>query len=107
MSNVTFPTEIIDLPSGGKFYPDGHPLKGGQVELKYMTAKEEDILTSTNLIQKGVVLDKLSIPFPNHWDLFGGHVEVGETPEEALRRELQEEIGATLDSRRLTAIAAA
>lgn len=59
MSNVTFPTEIIDLPSGGKFYPDGHPLKGGQVELKYMTAKEEDILTSTNLIQKGVVLDKL------------------------------------------------
>jgi len=59
MSNVTFPTEIIDLPSKGKFYPVGHPLASGQVELKYMTAKEEDILTSTNLIQKGVVLDKL------------------------------------------------
>jgi len=59
MSNVTFPTELIDLPSGGKFYPEGHPLKEGKVELKYMTAKEEDILTSTNLIQKGVVLDKL------------------------------------------------
>ena len=59
MSNVTFPTEVIDLPSGGKLYPEGHALKSGQVELKYMTAKEEDILTSTNLIQKGVVLDKL------------------------------------------------
>jgi hypothetical protein len=59
MSNVTFPTEVIDLPSGGKFYPEGHPLKSGQVELKYMTAKEEDILTSQNLIQKGVVIDKL------------------------------------------------
>lgn len=59
MSNVTFPTEVIDLPSKGKYYPEGHPLKNGQVELKYMTAKEEDILTSQNLIQKGVVLDKL------------------------------------------------
>ena len=59
MSNVTFPTEVIDLPSGGKFYPEGHPLATGQIELKYMTAKEEDILTSQNLIQKGIVLDKL------------------------------------------------
>jgi len=59
MSNVSFPTEIIDLPSKGKFYPDGHALKSGQIELKYMTAKEEDILTSQNLIKKGIVLDKL------------------------------------------------
>ena len=59
MSNVTFPTEVIDLPSKGKFYPEGHPLKSGQIELKYMTAKEEDILTSQNLIKKGIVLDKL------------------------------------------------
>jgi hypothetical protein len=59
MSNVSFPTEVIDLPSKGKFYPAGHPLASGQVELKYMTAKEEDILTSQNLIQKGIVLDKL------------------------------------------------
>jgi hypothetical protein len=54
-----FPTEVIDLPSKGKLYPAGHPLRSGQIELKYMTAKEEDILTSTNLIQKGIVLDKL------------------------------------------------
>ena len=59
MANVTFPTEIIDLPSKGKYYPQGSPLSSGQIELKYMTAKEEDILTSMNLIQKGLVLDKL------------------------------------------------
>ena len=54
-----FPTEVIDLPSKGYFYPDGSPLSSGQVEIKYMTAKEEDILTSANLIQKGIVLDRL------------------------------------------------
>ena len=54
-----FPTEIIDLPSGGKLYPDGHPCKSGKIEVKYMTAKEEDILTSQNLIKKGLVIDTL------------------------------------------------
>jgi hypothetical protein len=53
------PTEIIDLPSRGYFYPEGHPLSSGKVEMKYMTAKEEDILASQNLIKQGVVLDKL------------------------------------------------
>jgi hypothetical protein len=54
-----FPSETIDLPSRGLFYPEDSPLRSGQIEIKYMTAKEEDILTSTNLIQKGIVLDKL------------------------------------------------
>ena len=54
-----FPTEIIDLPSKGHFYPKDNPLSSGQVEIKYMTAREEDILTSVNLIQKGMAIDKL------------------------------------------------
>ena len=59
MAAHKFPSEVIDLPSEGKLYPEGHPLKDGKVEIKYMTAKEEDILTSQNLIQKGVVIDRL------------------------------------------------
>jgi len=54
-----FPTEVIDLPSKGYFYPKDSPLSSGQVEIKYMTAREEDILTSVNLIQKGLAIDKL------------------------------------------------
>ena len=54
-----FPTEMIDLPSGGVLYEKDNPLRSGKVEIKYMTAKEEDILTSQNLIQQGVVIDKL------------------------------------------------
>jgi hypothetical protein len=54
-----FPTEMVELPSKGYFYFDGHPLSSGKVEVKYMTAKEEDILTSQNLIQQGTVIDKL------------------------------------------------
>ena len=61
MSDLMYPVETINLPSGGKYYPEGHPLRenGGQLELKYMTAKEEDILTSTNLIKNGTVIDRL------------------------------------------------
>ena len=54
-----FPTEIVPLPSKGLLYPEGHPLSEGTIEMKYMTAREEDILTSQNLIKQGVVLDKL------------------------------------------------
>ena len=54
-----FPTEIVSLPSEGFFYSEDSPLKSGKVRIKYMTAREEDILTSRNLIQKGVVLDEL------------------------------------------------
>ena len=54
-----FPTEVIDLPSKGLLYPKSSPLSKGTVELKYMSAKEEDILTNQNYLQKGTVIDKL------------------------------------------------
>ena len=59
MSEDKFPSEVIDLPSKGKLYPKEHPCSDGKIEIKYMTAKEEDILTSQNLIKKGVVIDRL------------------------------------------------
>ena len=59
MAEQKFPTEVIDLPSKGKLYPKEHPCSDGKIEIKYMTAREEDILTSQNLIKKGLVVDKL------------------------------------------------
>lgn len=54
------PTEFVQLPSGGKHYPEGHPLCGvDSLEIKFMTAKEEDILTSKTLIKQGVALERL------------------------------------------------
>jgi hypothetical protein len=55
----SLPTETVDLPSQGKLYPSGSALASGKLEMKYMTAKEEDILTNQNYIQKGIVIDKL------------------------------------------------
>jgi len=59
MSEFKFPTEEVELPSKGLVYPEDNPLSSGKVEIKYMTAKEEDILTNQSYIQKGIVLDKL------------------------------------------------
>ena len=54
------PTEFVDLPSGGRFYHEGHPLHGQDcIELKQMTAKEEDILSSRTLLKKGIALDRV------------------------------------------------
>ena len=54
------PTEFVELPSRGAFYPNGHPLHNEEVvEIKYMTAKEEDILTSVALIKRGLAIDRL------------------------------------------------
>jgi hypothetical protein len=54
-----FPTEVIELPSKGLVYPENHPLRKGTCEIKYMTAREEDILANQNFIKKGIALDKL------------------------------------------------
>jgi len=59
MAEFKFPTEEVELPSKGLLYPKDSPLSSGKVEIKYMTAKEEDILTNQSYIQKGTVLDKL------------------------------------------------
>ena len=60
MANGTkFPTEVVELPSKGYFYPKDNPLASGKVEMKYMTAREEDILTSPNLLKQGIAVDKL------------------------------------------------
>ena len=57
--NYPFPTEVISLPSKGLCYPETSPLSKGEITIKLMTAKEEDILTSANLVKKGIHLDKL------------------------------------------------
>jgi hypothetical protein len=59
MSEFKLPTEEVALPSKGLLYPEGSELAKGTVEIKYMTAKEEDILTNQSYIKNGTVLDKL------------------------------------------------
>ena len=59
VSDYKFPTELVDLPSKGLIYPKDNPLSSGKVEMKYMTAKEEDILTTQSYIKDGTVLDRL------------------------------------------------
>ena len=53
------PSVAVSLPSGGKTYPEGHPLREGFVEMRYPTAYHEDILTNTSYIKQGIVMDKL------------------------------------------------
>jgi len=58
--NWALPTEFVELPSKGKYYPPGHPLHNqATVEIKYMTAKEEDILTDRALLKKGIAIDRV------------------------------------------------
>jgi len=59
MAELKIPTETVTLPSKGLLYPETSPLSKGQIEMKYMTAKEEDILTNQNYIRNGTVIDKL------------------------------------------------
>ena len=59
MAELKLPTEVVSLPSKGLLYPKESPLSKGEIEMKYMTAKEEDILTNANYIKQGTVIDKL------------------------------------------------
>ncbi len=57
--DFTCPTEFVDLPSEGRFYPENHPLhKTDSIEIRFMTAKDEDILTSRSLLKKGIAIDR-------------------------------------------------
>tara|TARA_Y100000385_G_scaffold276551_1_gene322430 strand:- start:266 stop:1009 length:744 start_codon:yes stop_codon:yes gene_type:complete len=58
-NQFTLPTETVELPSKGLLYPEGNPLSSGTIEIKYMSAKEEDILTNSSYINDGTVIDKL------------------------------------------------
>jgi hypothetical protein len=58
MTENTFPTEFIELPSQGLVYPKSSPLSTGKIELKFPTAREEDILSSNSLIKNGTVIEK-------------------------------------------------
>jgi hypothetical protein len=59
MAELKLPTEMVSLPSKGLLYPKESPLAKGEIEMKYMSAREEDILTNSNFIRQGVVIDKL------------------------------------------------
>jgi hypothetical protein len=59
MAELKIPTETVSLPSKGLLYPETSPLAKGEIEMKYMTAKEEDILTNANYLRNGTVVDKL------------------------------------------------
>ena len=54
-----FPAEEVTLPSKGLLYPENSSIRSGKIEMKYMTAREEDILTNQNYIKNGVAIDKL------------------------------------------------
>jgi len=57
--NFVVPTEFVELPTGGAYYASGHPLHGQEtIEIKYMTAKDEDILTSKSLLKKGLAINR-------------------------------------------------
>lgn len=58
--SFSMPTEHVELPSGGRYYHENHPLHNQEtIEIKYMTAKEEDILTSPSLVKKGLTVERL------------------------------------------------
>ncbi len=59
MTEFKLPTETVDLPSMGLLYPREHALSSGKVEIKYMTAKEEDILSNPNYLRDGTSIDRL------------------------------------------------
>ena len=59
MADLKIPTETVTLPSKGLVYPEASLLSKGEIEMRYMSAKDEDILTNINFIRQGTAIDKL------------------------------------------------
>ena len=59
MADLKIPTETVTLPSKGLVYPEESLLSKGEIEMRYMSAKDEDILTNINFIKQGTAIDKL------------------------------------------------
>ena len=59
MADLKIPTETVTLPSKGLVYPETSLLAEGKIEMRYMSAKDEDILTNINFIKQGTAIDKL------------------------------------------------
>jgi hypothetical protein len=59
MAELKIPTETVTLPSKGLVYPETSLLSKGEIEMRYMSAKDEDILTNINFIKQGTAIDKL------------------------------------------------
>lgn len=53
------PTEIVQLPSKGLLYSQDSPLSSGEVEIKHMTTREEDIISTESYIKNNQVVEKL------------------------------------------------
>ena len=73
------PTEFVELPSKGRFYPPNHPLHNQEtIEIKQMTAKEEDMLTSRSLLKKGIALDRMMASLITNKQIDANHLLVGD-----------------------------
>jgi hypothetical protein len=59
MTDLKIPTETVTLPSKGLVYPETSLLAKGEIEMRYMSARDEDILTNINFIKQGTAIDKL------------------------------------------------
>ena len=53
------PAEIVHLTSKGLIYPTTSLLRKGYVEMRHMTAYDEDIITNASYVREGIVFDKL------------------------------------------------
>jgi hypothetical protein len=59
MADLKIPTETVTLPSKGLIYPETSLLSKGEIEMRYMSARDEDIITNINFIKQGTAIDKL------------------------------------------------